>query len=399
MVRVLFRLAATTLLLAVAAIAVGFTAYYLLEPSPYRHVAAIDPRIAPRDVFRDLTMNRTVPARFGPHNIVSSDTVERLNFDDGAFGSVATSELVTRLFVHSRTTYSSSPVIVPLTVELRRFPDPLQARIALLRMMLHEQSLGHVSNPIKGHMYKSQGWPVAYRWVDGVWLGRLEAYNGDFMSLLVSWVPYVETESNPAEFAQARPFGTGQPFVLPALFLILAAGIWPVAASRVLKVRPRRNVRKAPADELIADLEALNAESRSWTVNRSGTADFVAEWKVVDRSWQSLFGRAGLSRARSLRLRLQPSSATVKAVEERYVVAIDGKWRANVAVSIGKRWSFTVDLLGWLSPTTNPGSASRPVGSDERFASYDVVTIKRTIAEIVLRAGWSYQPAILMGWS
>ena len=373
--------------------------YYLLEPSPYRHIASIDPHVAARDVFRDLTMNRAVPARFGPHNIVGSNTIERIDVDDRVLGSVATSELVTRLFVHSREAYSSSPVIVPLTITLRRFPDPLQARIALIEMMVIERSRGIVSNPIRGHIHKSQGWPVSYRWVDGVWLGKLEAYNNDFMSLLVSWVPYVETESDPAEFPTDRPFGPGQPFVLPSVFLLVAAGVWPVAASRALKVRPRRHRKALPVDQLVAKLEALNGESQNWRVRRTGETDFLAEWRVKDRSWQGLFGRAGLSRAKSLRLRLQNSSATVKAVEERYVVAVDGRWNANAAVSIRKCRSLTVDLLGWLSPTAKAGSPSPPADPDDRTVAYDVATIKRTIADTVLGAGWSYQPAILMEWS
>ena len=399
MVRGLSRLFTTTVLLATAAIALGFTTYYLLEPSPYRPVASIDPRLTPPDLLRDFKMNRMVPNRFGPHNIVGSNTVERVDVDDRVFGSVATSELVTRLFVHSRATYSSSPVIVPLSIELRRFPDPLQARIALLGIMVQEQDLGNISNPIKGQMHRSHGWPVVYRWVDGVWLGKLEAYNRDFMSLLVSWVPYVETESNSAEFAPDRPLGPGQPFVLPALFLMVAAGVWPVAASRALKVRPRRNVKTLPTDELIAKLEALNGEGRSWKLSRTGDTDFLAEWRVIDRSWQGLFGRAGLSRAKSLRLRLQTASATVKAVEQRYVVGTEGKWSADAVVSIRRRRSFALDLLNWLSLPVVTDSSSPPIGPEDHTATYDASTIKRTIADVALNAGWSYQPVILMGWS
>lgn len=399
MVRVLFRLFATTLLLAIAAIAAGFATHYLLEPSPYRQVGSIDPSVAPRDLFRDMVMNRVVPARFGPHAIVGSNTIERENVEADNFGRVPASELVTRLFVHSRAAYSSSPVIVPLSIELRRFPDPLQARIALLEMMVRERDTRNVSNPIKGHIYTFRGWPVVYRWVDGVWLGKLEAYNSDFMSLLVSWVPYVETDSNSAEFTSDRPYMPGQPFLMPACFLLVAAGVWPVAASRALKVRPRRNRKILSVDELTAKLESLNGEGRNWKVTRAGVADFLAEWRVIDRSWQGLFGRAGLSRAKSLRLRLQPSSATVKAVEERYLVAVDGKWHANTAVSIRKRSSFTVDLLGWMTHTADAGSPSRQANPEGCNAVYDVATMKRAIADLVLNAGWSYQPVILMGWS
>ena len=266
-------------------------------------------------------------------------------------------------------------------------------------MMVHEQEVRSVSNPIKGHIYSSHGWPVVYRWVDGVWLGRLEAYNRDFMSLLVSWVPYVEMDSNSAEFTPDRPHVPSQPFLLPALFLVAAAGVWPVAASRALKVRPRRNVKTLPTDELIAKLEALNGEGRSWKLSRTGDTDFLAEWRVIDRSWQGLFGRAGLSRAKSLRLRLQTASATVKAVEQRYVVGTEGKWSADTVVSIRRRRSFALDLLNWLSLPVGADSSSPPIGPEKHTAGYDASTIKRTIADVALNAGWSYQPVILMGWS
>ena len=253
MARGLSRLLATTVLLAIAAIGLGLLAYYLLKPSPYRPVASIDPGVAPQELLRDLSMTRVVPGRFGPHILVGSNTIERAEVHDRLFGRVSTSELVTRLFVHSRATYSSSPVIVPLTIELRRFPDPLQARIALFDLMVREQDVRNVSNPIKGHIYTSHGWPVVYRWVDGVWLGKLEAYNRDFMSLLVSWVPYVETESNSTDFSPDRPLVPSQPFLLPGLFLIAAAGVWPIAVSRALKVRPHRSVQTVRVDELIAE--------------------------------------------------------------------------------------------------------------------------------------------------
>ena len=368
MARGLSRLLATTVLLAIAAIALGLLAYYLLKPSPYRQVASIDPRVSPPDLLRNLSMNRVVPGRFGPHILVGSNTIERAEVHDRLFGRVSYSELVTRLFVHSRATYSSSPVIVPLTIELRRFPDPLQARIALLEMMIYERSVRNVSNPVKGHIYTSHGWPEVYRWVDGVWLAKLEAYNRDFMSLLVSWVPYVETESDWADFPPDRPYVPSQPFLLPALFLIAAAGVWPAAVSRALKVRPHRSVQTVRVDELIASLEALNTEGRNWTVKKTGTTDLVAEWRVSDRSWQGLFGRAGLSRAKSVRLRLQSSSATVKAVEQRYVVAVEGRWSPDAVVSIGKRRSFSLDLLGWLKLPAGADSASQPVDPEEHSA-------------------------------
>ena len=356
--------------------------------------------LSPPDLLRDLSMNRVVPGRFGPHILVGSNTIERVDVHDRLFGRVSTGELVTRLFVHSRATYSSSPVIVPLTIELRRFPDPLQARIALLEMMVREQDVRSVSNPIKGHIYSSHGWPVVYRWVDGVWLGRLEAYNRDFMSLLVSWVPYVETEDDSAAFAPDRPHEPSQPFLLPALFLVAAAGVWPITASRVLKVRPRRNVKRLHVDGLIANLDALNEESRNWKITRAGTTDFVAEWRVTDRSWQGLYGRAGLSRSKSLRLRLQASSATVKAVEQRIRGGCRGKMERRCS-RINRQ--APIVLRG---PTRMAEVAGRrrlgipAVRSRERLsASYDVSMMKRTIAEIVLSAGWSYQPVILMGWS
>ena len=395
----LLRLATMTVAMATTAIALGLTTYYLLEPSPYRRVASIDPAVSPADLLSQLKTNRMVPGRYGPFNIVGSNTVQRVDVDSGVVGSIAKSELVTRLFVHSRTAYSSSPVIVPLTIELRKFPDPLQARLALLGMMLEGERLGSISNPIRGHMYTSNGPPEIYRWVDGVWLGKLEAYDRGFMSLLLSWVPYVDIEGDPAKLESNPTLGPGQLFLLPALFLVAAAGVWPLAASRALKIRPRQNLQALSVDELIANLEALNGQDRSWRVTRSGTTDFLAEWKVVDKSWQGLFGRAGLSRAKSLRLRLQTSSATVKVVEQRYVVAIEGKWSGDAVVSIHRRRSFSLDLVKWPRLPAGSASPSTQIVSEGRSGGYDVSMIKRTVADTVLRAGWSYQPAMLMRWS
>ena len=57
-------------------------------------------------------------------------------------------------------------------------------------------------------MYTSNGPPEIYRWVDGVWLGKLEAYDRGFMSLLLSWVPYVDIEGDPVQTRlQSAPWG------------------------------------------------------------------------------------------------------------------------------------------------------------------------------------------------
>ena len=135
-------------------------------------------------------------------------------------------------------------------------------------------------------------------------------------------------------------------------------------------------------------------------MKKTGPKDLISRMESRQTEvGRGLFGRAGLSRAKSVRLRLQASSTTVKVVEQRYVVAVEGKWGANADVSIGRRRSFSVDLLGWLRLPAGAGLASLPVDPEERSAGYDVSTLKRTIAAVVLRAGWSYQPAILMGWS
>ena len=248
-------------------------------------------------------------------------------------------------------------------------------------------------------MYTSNGPPEIYRWVDGVWLGKLEAYDRGFMSLLLSWVPYVDIEGDPSKLDSNPPLGSGQLFLLPALFLVAAAGVWPLAASRALKIRPNQNLQALSVDELIANLEALNGQDRSWKVTRTGTTDFLAEWNVVDKSWQGLFGRAGLSRASRSGCDCKPRPQLSKLSSSDTWSLLRGNGVATQSYRSAVVDRSPLPLVEWPRLPAGTASPSTQIDSGGRSGGYDVSMIKRTVADTVLRAGWSYQPAMLMRWS
>ena len=154
------------------------------------------------------------------------------------------------------------------------------------------------------------------------------------------------------------------------------------------------------ADELERRIMSLNGQHRRWKVGRLNKHEFVAEWQVDDRTWQGLFGRDGLTRARALRLRLARGRKAVKVAEERYEVKSEGKWTPDGRVVSRRRPVIGLDLASWYRRVHSGDGENLTfeiVSEAER--GYDVTLIKREIAETVLKAGWSYQPALFLRWS
>jgi hypothetical protein len=122
------------------------------------------------------------------------------------------------------------------------------------------------------------------------------------------------------------------------------------------------------------------------TDGASEQVDLIAEWKIVDASWNEIFAKAGLTKVFRILLKLYPVEHEVRAVDREYTVS----WSAGLPtmklaasafrgqtqkIEFGKAYGFTETLA--------PGMVY-----NYRF---DTSEIKKPLQEAVSSCGWTYK--------
>ena len=429
--RNLLQVMIVTILLFGGAPVFGLVLFYLLESPVYSKTATIGRRYTPAEVLQQLDSRREIPRtlaqpliqatqssvivdsslfRFAPRSLTGTPPVTPVA--DPSTGVVTevtdlrrqiTREVRVRSFGADDGLYhqyvGGSPRIFT-AVTVRKYSDSIRSRLGLFEMAVGIPFPDLVFNPLQGYALFRNGTQDIYSWVDDVWLITVSASPRDAMSDLSRDFPYLQVKGNAPVLLSLEGASAETILTFPAIALLLAIIGWPVLVSRTLSLRPEAVVQPLPAEELEKRLLSLNGDSRRWKVARLGEDEFVAEWKLDDMTWQGLFGRKGLKRARSLLLKLDRARRVVKTVDRRYVVRARGKWGAGAQVEIGNRRIVGLDLANWNPYSGNDHSDHRaqdPVLAAGR--GYDSTEIKREVVETVLDAGWSYQPALIISWS
>ena len=152
--------------------------------------------------------------------------------------------------------------------------------------------------------------------------------------------------------------------------------------------RPLAGAPILPTDEVRARLLAVNRPTAPYQITNGASegVDLIAEWKIVDASWIEIFGKAGLTKAFRILIKLYPQEHEARGVDREYTVA----WAAGVPtmklaasafrgqtqqVEFGKAYGFTETLA--------PGQVY-----NYRF---DTSEIKKPIQDAVTSCGWSYK--------
>lgn len=152
--------------------------------------------------------------------------------------------------------------------------------------------------------------------------------------------------------------------------------------------RPEKGAAILPAEELKARLLGLNRVTSPFQVvdGASEQVDVIAEWKIVDAKWFTIFGKAGLSKAFRILIKLDAATHEARAVDREYNVA----WAAGVPsvtlaasafrgqsqkIEFGKAYGFTETLA--------PG-----VVYNYRF---DTSELKTPLQEAITGCGWTYR--------
>src|SRR5947208_2535947 len=122
--------------------------------------------------------------------------------------------------------------------------------------------------------------------------------------------------------------------------------------------KPAKGVAPVPAAELKAALLAIDRSTAPFVVHEgaSGSADLVAEWRIVDASWYEIFARAKLTKVAKVLMRIDDAAKEVRSVDQMWSV----EWRAGVpsmnlsaeafrgqqtSIEFGTGYAFTEQLL------------------------------------------------------
>jgi len=152
--------------------------------------------------------------------------------------------------------------------------------------------------------------------------------------------------------------------------------------------RPAAGTAVLPADEVRKRLLGANRPTAPWHIidGASEGVDAIAEWKIVDAKWYEIFGKAGLTKAFRILIKLHPEDHEARAVDREYTVS----WSAGMptlalavsafrgqsqSVEFGKAYAFTETLA--------PGQVY-----NYRF---DTSEIKKPLQEAVISCGWTYK--------
>ena len=378
----------------------GLILFYFLDSAPFYKVAAIDPNLTAEEVLDPLDEGRTILRSFPLRREFYGEMVDgyRREYVKGP----SNEELARRRLYSRSRSYSGEMVFAAVTI--RKYPDPIASRVAMVNLIQFYTDTGARINPVQGYMHLKTHQLEIFTWVDSVWLISVFARDTAGLQSMADDMPYLGQRNGIAALLTLDEDRLDTRLILPAIGLLAGLLGWPVAASRIVALRPRGGRDPLPSQELEDRLLSLNGPDRRWKIRRLGGDDFVAEWNLDDRTWQGLFGRWGLARTKAVRLRLDRLRTVVKAVEDRYKVRVVAKnkkrWRPNADVSIRRGRTVGLDLSDLPTPSETAGALAPnmdPVLKAGR--GYDVSQIKQEIVDAVLNAGWVYQPVLFMRWS
>lgn len=152
--------------------------------------------------------------------------------------------------------------------------------------------------------------------------------------------------------------------------------------------RPAAGTVPQPAEQVYLAIMGLNRPDAPFRIRdaRGEGADLVAEWKVEERQWATLFSASGMHQATRTLLRLDPVHHEVRSLDQ--VRAVE--WGAGIGRLHGSiTWGRGQINRTWSHITfgRKPGGGFGFVVQD-RFSSKQV---KEPIQEAVTAVGWTWR--------
>lgn len=152
--------------------------------------------------------------------------------------------------------------------------------------------------------------------------------------------------------------------------------------------RPNAATPVLPAKQVRDKLLALNRVTAPYHLvdGTSEGVDLIAEWKIVDAKWFEIFGKAGLSKAFKIYLKLDEASHELRAMDREISI----EWRAGVpsvslAVSAFKGQQQSIEF-GQAYGFTEKLSTGQIY--NYRFSTKE---LKEPIQTAATDSGWTYK--------
>ncbi|MFJ2897909.1 hypothetical protein ACIO87_23835 [Streptomyces sp. NPDC087218] len=152
--------------------------------------------------------------------------------------------------------------------------------------------------------------------------------------------------------------------------------------------RPADGVVPLPAHEVRAALLALGGPDVPWLV-RDGAAEgagLVAEWRILEPAWRTVFLRTQVAELLQIRLRLVP--------DRREVRAVDRMWRVTWAGDVPRLALSAEAARGQVSTSSRSWTIGRGEDGEGRPAETfraDSSDLKDPVRDAVLAAGWTWR--------
>ncbi|MGH2348732.1 MAG: hypothetical protein ACRDFT_04605 [bacterium] len=152
--------------------------------------------------------------------------------------------------------------------------------------------------------------------------------------------------------------------------------------------RPAPGTPVLSKGQVLERITALNRPTAPFQITETAEegADLVAEWKIVDAQWYTIFAEASLSKVFRIYLKLDEAKHEVRASDREYAV----EWKAGVpklklAVSAFRGQKQSIEFSKAYAFTENlaPGKVYQ--------YRFDTGEIKGPIQDAVTGAGWTYK--------
>lgn len=153
---------------------------------------------------------------------------------------------------------------------------------------------------------------------------------------------------------------------------------------------PCGDVPPQPAEDVKSVLLGLNGPDVPYVVRYGADegAHLVAEWRLMEPAWQSFFASTQMSRRIRIRMRLDPGSHEVRALEEQWKI----QWVEGVPVSQEYgRGPVNQKSVRWTIGRKEAGSGLEVT---ETFR-FDSAELKEPLRNTVLKAGWTWRGVLL----
>jgi len=150
-------------------------------------------------------------------------------------------------------------------------------------------------------------------------------------------------------------------------------------------------VTPSSAEEVRAALLRLNRPDVPYVIREGSAddADLVAEWRVTEPAWQTIFVASQLARAVRFRMRLVPESHEVRVLEEAWEITRVGN---PPRLEIGKAYSRGPSRTVSRRYTVNHGDNGH-LEATETF-HFDSAELRNPVQNTVLKSGWTWRGVI-----